>query len=44
MVGSNILVQVWVATADIANVALEVLDVDGIEANDRCVEAHIELG
>lgn len=36
--------QVRVATTDVANVALEVLDVDGIEANDRGVEAHIELG
>lgn len=40
----DILVQVGVATADVANVALEVLDVDSIEANDRCVEANIELG
>jgi hypothetical protein len=36
--------QVGVATTDVANVALEVLNVDGVEANDRCVEAHIELG
>jgi hypothetical protein len=30
----NLLVQSWITTSDIPNVALEVLDVDGIEADD----------
>jgi hypothetical protein len=40
----NILVQVGVATANVTNVALEVLNIDGVEADDGCEEAHIELG
>jgi hypothetical protein len=36
-------VEVGVATADVADVALEVLNIDGVEADDGCVEAHIEL-
>jgi hypothetical protein len=41
---SNILVQVGVATANVANVAFEVLNVDGVEADDGREEAHVELG
>ena len=33
-----------VAAADVANVALEVLDVNSIKSDDGCVEADIELG
>lgn len=33
-----------VAAADVANVALEVLDVNCIKSDDGCVEADIELG
>ena len=37
------LVEVGVAAADVADVALEVLHVDGVEADDGRVEAHILL-
>ena len=35
------LMEVWISRSDIANVALEVLDVDGIEADDRCEKPDI---
>jgi len=37
-------VQIRVAGADVADVALEVLDVDGVKADDGRVQAHIGLG
>jgi hypothetical protein len=36
-------VEVGVAAADVADVALEVLHVDGVEADDGRVEAHVLL-
>ena len=36
-------VQVRIPGADVADVALEVLDVDGIEADDGRVEPHVGL-
>lgn len=38
------LVQVRVATANVADVAFEMLNVDGIEADDRGVQANVGLG
>ena len=35
--------EVWVAAANVADVALEVLHVDGVEADDGCVEANVLL-
>ena len=35
------LVQGWVTRADVADVGLEVLDVDGVEADDGGVEADV---
>jgi hypothetical protein len=37
-------VKVGVATADIADVALEVLNINSVEADDGREKAHIELG
>jgi hypothetical protein len=37
------LVEVWIASADVANVALEVLYVDGIEAHDGGVETDVSF-
>lgn len=34
----------WEAGADVFNVALEVLHVDWVEANDCCVQAYVDLG
>lgn len=36
-------VQIWIATADVANIALEVLHVYSIEANDGRIQPHICL-
>jgi hypothetical protein len=36
-------VKVWVSAADVTEVALEVLDVDGVEADDGCEEADVLL-
>jgi hypothetical protein len=36
-------VKVWVSATDIAEVALKVLDVDGVEADDGCEEADVLL-
>jgi hypothetical protein len=36
-------VKVWVSAADVTEVALEVLDVDGVEADDGCEEANVLL-
>lgn len=33
-----------ISRADIANIALEVLDVDGVEANERDVQSDVGLG
>ena len=41
--GIDILVQVRVSAPNVADIALEVLDVDCVEANDRCVQSHIRL-
>jgi hypothetical protein len=38
------LVQGRIPAADVTDVALEVLDVDGVEADQRCEEAHIGFG
>jgi hypothetical protein len=38
-----LLVEVRVSTANIADVALEVLHVDGVEADDCCEEADVLL-
>lgn len=38
-----LLVEIGVAAADVTDVALEVLHVDGIEADDGCVEADVLL-
>jgi hypothetical protein len=38
------LVEVWIASADVANVALEVLYVDRIEAHDGGVETDVSFG
>jgi hypothetical protein len=35
------IVEVWIASANVANVALEVLYVDGIEAHDGGVETDV---
>ena len=37
-------VKCRIATADVANITLEVLNVDGVEANDGGVETDIGLG
>jgi len=37
-------VEVGVSAADVADVALEVLDVDCVEADDGRVQAHVLLG
>ena len=39
----NLLVQVWVATADVADIAFEMLDIDSVEADDSGVQANIGL-
>ena len=40
---SHLLVKIRVAAADVADVALEVLDVDCVEAHNGRVEAHVLL-
>src|ERR1700761_4438981 len=34
-------VQMWISAPDISNVAFKVLDVDGIEAHDCCVQSDV---
>lgn len=36
--------EVGVAAANVADVALEVLDIDGVKADDGWVEADVQLG
>lgn len=36
--------QCWVSRPDVTDIALEVLDIDGVEANDGRVETDICLG
>ena len=35
--------EVWVAATNVTEVALEVLHIDSVEANDCCVETHVLL-
>lgn len=41
---SHPLVQIGISAANISDVALEVLDVDGVEADDGRIEADVGLG